>query len=416
MVRYLAGVLWTVCLPVCAAADWPTWRGPDGQGRSAEKHLPLTWSATENVKWKVALPAAGNSTPIVWKDKVFVTQASKGGGTRNLMCLARADGKLLWTRETPYEDKEPAYDPNFYCSASPATDGERVVVSYGSAGMFCYDFSGKMLWQKDLGKLTHRWGNASSPLLHGDLAILWCGPGERQFLLAVNKRTGATVWEHQEPGGKDGFYGSWSTPLIAKVKGQDQLLLSAPRRLLGIDPQSGKELWSCEGLTDLVYTSPLYQDGIAVAMSGFGGAALAVQLGGEGDVTRDRLWHHPRNAQRVGSGVIVGAHVYILEETGVPHCYDLKTGKQVWSMEKRPDGGKSWSSMVSAAGRLYVVNQDGDTHVFAASPDYQLLATNRLGEHTNASIAISNGELFIRTWKHLWCIRVNEKKRPAVNP
>jgi outer membrane protein assembly factor BamB len=138
-------------------------------------------------------------------------------------------------------------------------------------------------------------------------------------------------------------------------------------------------------------------------MSGFHGAALAVKLGGTGNITKDRLWHHPRNIQRVGSGAIVGDHVYILEENGVPHCYELQTGKEVWEIAKRPGGG-SWSSMVASGGRLYVLCQNGDTHVFAASPKYELLSTNRLGEPTNASIAVSNGELFIRTAGHLWCI------------
>src|SRR5205823_3794301 len=226
-------------------------------------------------------------------------------------------------------------DPH-YCSATPFTDGACVIASLGSAGMVCYDFAGKELWRKDLGKLEHVWGNASSPILHGELAILWCGPGERQFLLAVNKKTGGEVWRHDEPGGSDGmknkaWLGSWSTPIIVRVNGQDQLILGVPKLLKGFDPKSGKELWSCVGLGNLVYTSPLYaptplpggrgqgEGGIAVQMSGFHGPALAVKLGGSGDITKDRLWHHETKIpQRIGSGVIVGEHVYLLGENGVP--------------------------------------------------------------------------------------------------
>src|SRR5262245_60000533 len=297
--------------PVASADDWPAWRGVSGQGQSAEKSVPLKWGPTENVRWKVALPDTGSSTPAIWGDKVFITQASDKVGTtrakkRSLMCFARADGKLLWQSDVIYDEDETTHPTNPYCSASPATDGERVVVSHGSAGMHCYDYSGKELWKVSVGKLDHIWGNASSPVIYGDLVILWCGPGERSFLLAVNKKTGAKVWETPEKGAAAAkFEGSWSTPIIVKSEGRDQLILGVPNKRKGFDPKSGRELWSCDGLTPLVYTSPLFSNGIAVGMSGYGGAALAVRLGGGGDITKNRLWHHPRNAQRIGTGVIV---------------------------------------------------------------------------------------------------------------
>ena len=392
---------------LAAAGDWPAWRGPDGQGHCPEKDLPLKWSKTDNVKWKVELKEPGNSTPIIWGDKLFLTQANKGGTVRSLLCLSRTDGSLLWQKDASYDDKEKAWNPSWYCNASPATDGERVVVSFASAGMYCYDFTGKEVWKRtDLGKFEHQYGNGSSPMLYGDTAILWCGPNEapdgKNFLLAVDKKTGETVWKHDEKGG-----GSWSTPLITKVHDKDQLILGMPHKLKGFDPKTGDELWSCDGLTELVYTSALYGEGVAVAMSGYGGAALAVKLGGSGDITKDRLWLHPKNTQRVGSGVLVGDHVYILEESGQPHCYDLTTGEEVWQTGAIPRAN-SWSSMVAADGRLYVVTKQGDTQVFAARPKYELLATNSLGEPTNSSLIVSNGDLFIRTEKHLWCI--GEKK------
>jgi outer membrane protein assembly factor BamB len=397
------------------AADWPAWRGPSGQGFCEEKNVPLKWSGNENVKWKITLDHQGNSTPIVWGDRIFLTQANKGGTERSLLCFARADGKRLWQKDVAYPDKERNWNESWYANASPVTDGERVVVSFASAGMYCFDFDGKELWKRtDLGKWEHQFGNGSSPVLYGDLAILWCGPNAdkgRNFLLAVNKKTGDTVWEHDEK------MGSWSTPLIVNVNGQDQLLLGMsldvkgapdPKTgyLKGFDPKTGKVLWHSHGLDSYVYTSPLYANGIAVAMSGYGGAALAVKLGGSGDITEDRLWKHPRNTQRVGSGMIVGDHVYIVEENGVPHCYELKTGAEAWNVEKRPGGSTTWGSMVHAAGRLYVLMRNGDTLVFAANPKYELLTINRLGggESTNSSLAISNGDIFIRTFKHLWCI------------
>jgi outer membrane protein assembly factor BamB len=384
------------------AENWPAWRGPTGQGFCEEQGVPLSWSSTENVKWKVPLAHQGNSTPVIWGEKIFLTQADTDGLTRSLLCLSRVDGKLLWQQDVAYGEKERNWNANWYCNASPAIDGERVVVSFGSAGTYCYDFEGREHWKRtDLGAWEHSFGNAASPVLYNELAILWCGPNQkegRNFLLAVNKQTGETVWEHDEK------QGSWGTPLLIHEGGRDQLLLSTVPHLKGLDPKTGEELWRCEGLNKYVYTSPLYGNGVAVAMSGYTGAALAVKLGGKGDITSDRLWHHEQNTQRVGSGMVIGDHVYMMEENGVPHCYDLKTGEEVWQVTKRP-GGNTWGSMVYADGRLYVLMRNGTTLVFAASPNYELLATNELrGESTNSSVVISNGEVFLRTFKHLWCI------------
>jgi outer membrane protein assembly factor BamB len=402
----------TIALALCfgsllaSAEDWRAWRGPTGQGICSEKNLPLTWSDKENVRWKIPLAQQGNSTPIICGDKIFLTQADKDGATRSLLCLAREDGKILWQKDVPYAEKERNWNPNWYCNASPTTDGERVVVSFGSAGVYCYDFAGEELWKRtDLGKWEHAFGNGASPVLYGDLVIQWCGPNEkgRNFMLAMNKKSGETVWEHDEKNG------SWGTPLITKQAGKEQLLFATVPHLKALDPQSGKELWHCEGLNKYVYTSPLVSNDIAVAMSGYTGAAFAVRLGGSGNITDNQLWLHPVNIQRVGSGVIVEDHAYIVEENGVPHCYELATGDEKWQVEKRPGGGTTWGSMVHADGRLYVLMRNGSTLVFAANPKYELLATNSLssGEQTNSSLAISDGDLFLRTFKHLWCIRKN---------
>lgn len=318
------------------AADWPAWRGPSGQGFCEEKNVLLKWSSKDNVKWKIKLAHQGNSTPVVWGDRIFLTQANKGGTERNLLCFACANGKLLWQKDVTYQENERNWNENWYANASPALDGERVVVSFASAGMYCFDFEGKELWKRtNLGKWEHMFGNGSSPVMHGDLAILWCGPNEgkgRNFLLAVNKKTGKTVWQHDES------YGSWSTPLIVKVGGQDQLLLGQSR-----------------------------------------------------DV---------KNEPDSKTGFLRG-----FDEPGVPRCYDLKSGKQTWKVEKRP-GDMTWGSMVHAEARLYVLMRNGETLVFAANPKYELVAVNSLGggENTNSSLAISNGDIFIRTFRHLWCI------------
>ena len=426
MQRIAAILILFACSTFGGAANWPAWRGPTGQGFCEETNVPLTWGKTENVKWKVPLADPGNSTPVIWGDRIFLTQANKGGSVRSLLCFARADGKMLWQKDVTYPHAERNWEPTWYANASPATDGERVLVSFASAGLYCFDFEGKELWKRtDLGHWEHSFGNASSPVLYENLVILWCGPdslppkddsapkeakpakgkkapkGARNFLLAMDKKTGKTVWEHDEKNG------SWSTPLLAKINGQDQLLLSVVPHLKAFDPRKGTELWFCNGLTKYVYPSPIYGNGVAVGMSGYHGDAFAVKVGGSGDITTDRLWQQfekkDKIPQRVGTGMIVGDHVYMVEENGVPKCWELTTGKEVWQVEKRPSS-TTWGSMVHAQGRLYVLMRNGDTLVFAASPKYELLASNQLGEQTNSSPAISNGELFLRTFRNLWCI------------
>lgn len=399
-----------------SADNWPAWRGPLGTGVCLEKNLPTAWSATRNVKWKVALPERGNSSPVVWGGKVFVTQAIEKEGRRTLLCLDRRDGKVLWQKGVIFKDKEVTHRTNPYCSASPVTDGERVIVSHASAGLACYDMEGKELWRRELGPQKHIWGNGASPVIYKNLVILNHGPGEPTFLVALDKQNGTEVWRHREPGGDSGikkegqrgkWLGSWTTPILVNVRGKDQLLMSYPGRLAAFDPAAGKELWSCRGLNPLVYTSPLYEDGIAVAMGGYGGTALATRIGEKGDVTAThRLWTRPKEQQRIGSGVLHDGHVYILNATGVAQCINAKSGKVLWQERLKGKGGRggSWSSMVLADGKIYAINQSADTFILKASPQFELLATNSLGETTQSSIAVSNGELFIRTYNHLWCI------------
>src|SRR5687767_8537872 len=255
----------TAALAFCCTsiqANWPAWRGPEGTGVARESKLPLRWSTNENVRWRVPLPERGNSTPIIWSDHVFLTQALEKDHRRTLMCFERKTGKLRWQNGVPYEEKEPTHETNPYCSASPVTDGQRVIASFGSAGLYCYDFNGKQLWQRDLGKQHHLWGNAASPLLHAQLCILNVGPGERSFLIAINKHTGQTVWQADQPGGHFGntqpgqdtrsvWVGSWSTPIIINHQGREQLIMSFPHRVAALEPTSGKEIWTCAGLNPL---------------------------------------------------------------------------------------------------------------------------------------------------------------------
>jgi outer membrane protein assembly factor BamB len=435
---------------------WPGWRGPEGTGIASEKDIPLKWSATENTRWRVELPERGNSSPIVWEDRVFVTQAVSATNSRTLMCFDRATGKLLWQSGPTYAERESTQRDNPYCSATPVTDGERVIASFGSAGLYCYDFAGKEIWRRDFGRMEHMFGNAASPMLAGDLCVLNFGPDAKARLIAVNKRTGETAWEAQppkaEPGGapqrgvpgrdlessgrpQGGFGGqgrgpgrsgpggpgrsggrggpgggaSWSTPVLVSADGHKELVISYPGSLVAYAPATGKELWRSKGIGATIYASPLFGQGTLVAMSSGpgGGSAMAVKPGGNGDVTEtQRLWRLERFKSGIGSGVIHDGYLYTITQEGIAACTDMKEGKTVWEERLKGSGsrGSSWSSLLLADGRIYVPNQAGDVFVLAAAPKFELLATNSVNEPTNASLAVSDGELFLRTDKALWCI------------
>lgn len=402
------------------AANWPAWNGPMGSGISGETDVPVRWSATDNIEWKVSLPDRGNSSPVVWGDRVFVTQAIEAENRRQLICFDRKDGSRLWEAGLVVGQPEESHPTNPPCSASPVTDGERVVVWFGSAGLFCYDLKGNQLWHRDLGTQKHQWGYGASPILFEDLCILHFGPGERSFLIAVNKRTGETVWKMDLPQTvtgertdgfarqRNGVVGSWSTPIVIDAADRKELVLSLPERVRAFDPRTGTELWYCEGLNPLVYTSPIYGDGVVVAMGGFLGTTVAVKPGGKGDVTAShRLWQTQRTKNRLGSGVVHDGHVYILNTDGIAECVNLESGERVWDERVRGRGPKSesWSSMVLVGDKIYVLNQSGETIVLRASPKFEVIAVNELdGELTNSTIAVSDGQLFIRTHRHLWCI------------
>lgn len=373
-----------------------------------ETKLPGEWSPDQNVKWKVPLDGPGNSTPIIIGDRIFVTHSPAKSQLRGIHCYDRVTGKLLWQHQVEFTGEEPTHATNPLCSSSPASDGQRVIAWYGSAGLFCYDLAGNIAWQKDLGKVEHIWGYGSSPLIHDDLVILNFGPGLNAFVIALEKTSGREVWRREFPQQKSDkvaeFRGSWSTPVRFRDGQRDVVLLSLPNVLRAVDPKSGEDVWSCGGLGDLVYTSPLLAGDVIIAMSGYGGPALAVKAGGNGDVTEShRLWHHvmPKPPQRVGSGVVVGGHIYIHNEPYLS-CIDVHSGEQRWQQRLE---GRSWCSVVHAAGRLYASNEAGTTFVLEPNPEScQIIATNQLGELTRASPAIADGNLFLRTYNALYCI------------
>jgi outer membrane protein assembly factor BamB len=395
------------------ADNWPAWRGPHGTGVCDERGLPVSWSATKNILWKVPLPGPGNSTPVVWGDRVFLTQALDGGKRRAVIALSRADGKKLWQQEVPCLVEETTHRQNPPCSASPVTDGTAVYAHFASAGIVAYDLDGKKLWHRDLGPVLHQWGNGSSPVLYKDLLFVFHGPGEPTFLMALDKRTGKTVWKKEETAINSPVFGSWSTPIIIRVGKRDELIMplpgdkiGGPGTFKGYDPATGKELWRCAGLGNEVYAMPVVSAGgdLVVGISGHNGPLVAVRPGGTDEVTAThRVWRvADKNPQRIGSGVLHEGRLYLADAAGFVECFDSRTGEVLW--KERVDGNL-WGSMLLADGKLYVTSLEGVTSVLAAGPKFQLLAKNEIREPTYAALAVSEGAIFLRTYEHLYCIQ-----------
>lgn len=413
MFRFLVCALIVAGLtPFVRAENWPSWRGAHENGISDERDLPTVWDTSRNVRWKVALPESGNSTPIVWGDKVFLTQSLDKGKRRAVLCFARSDGKQLWQQEVSCSIQEKTHSDNPPCSSSPVTDGTAVYANFASAGVVAYDFAGKQLWHRDLGPLRHVFGNGCSPTLYKDLLILFHGPGEPTFMIALDKRTGKTVWKQDEHALNHQLFGTWSSPILAKLDGRDELLMDLPGEKVGgdgwvksYDPATGKELWRCVGLGASLYPSPVVsrEGDLIFSASGFYGPVFAVRPGGSGDVTSThRVWHRPgKNPQRIGSAVAAGGHVYQADAEGFMECIDARSGEKIW---RERLGGRLWGSILFAGDKLFVSSLEGKTFVVAASPKFQQLAANDLGEPIYASPAVSDGMLFLRTWKHLYCI------------
>jgi len=423
------------------ADNWPAWRGADGSGLCRETELPLRWSTNENVRWQVALPERGNSTPIIWGERVFITQAVKK--RRTVMCLDRRSGKLLWQAGPNWREKELTCPNNPPCTPSPVTDGQRVIAWFGSPGVYCYDFHGRELWHRDLGRQSHQWGYAASPVLDGNLCFLNFGPGDRSFLIALEKQTGKTVWRQDAPrfgpdakredfGGEAKhadrpdapklaeIAGSWATPLIVHAGAQTELIVPFPMQLMAFAPKTGARLWTCTGTSIGAYSSPFFGDGIVgLNASGLSNTVVMVRPGGHGDVTAThRLWiQRPGHSKTcLGAGVIYQGHIYQVNMTGFVECRAVTTGKMVWEERLTGSGARnaSWSAPVLAADRLYVANQNADVFVLRASPRFECLATNSIGGETmNASLAVSDGEIFIRTDERLWCISGSERRSAA---
>ena len=394
------------------AGNWPAWRGVDATGISDEKGLPVHWSNTENIRWKVPLAEPCNSTPIVWDDHIFLTQGLDKGKRRALIALDRKTGKTLWQQEVTCDVEETSHGQNPPCSASPVTDGKTVFANFASGGVVACRLDGQRLWHRDLGPVLSRWGNGGSPVLYGNLVIVFHGPGTPSILYGLDRESGKTVWTSEETPINSPVFGSWSTPVVLRAGDRDELVMPLPGDKVGgvgcfkgYDPTNGKTLWQIDGLGNEVYAMPIIGAGgrVIVGVSGHNGPTMAIRLGGSGNVTNShRLWRtETKNPQRVGSGVIHDGYLFLADATGILQCLKAETGEPVFQERL---GGNLWGSILLADGKLYVSNLEGDTFVVKAAPKFELLTKNSIGEPTYAALAPAHGELFLRTHSHLYCI------------
>jgi outer membrane protein assembly factor BamB len=402
--RNATTVFFLLLFTAVAAANWPGWRGPTGQGLADVKATPLTWSFERDTvpkhAWKSPLRGSGNSSPIVWGDRIFITAALEDG-TRLVSCHSLKDGKLLWEAAGPSKAREKLSGDGKdagHASPTPAADGERVYAYFGPAGMLCVDFTGKQVWHRDFGPIDHVWGTGASPALCGEFVIVNGDNDKDSFLYALDRKTGEIQWKTKRAAG-----GGWSTPIIVKTAAGEELVVAGAHAVIAYDPRSGKELWRCEGLSETVCPTPVAGRGLIFAVSGRNGPTLAIRPNGKGNVTQTHIaWSQKRGGPAVPSPILVGGLLYVLNDGGLLSCYDAKSGERHYV--ERLDG-TFWSSPVAAGERIYFTNTEGTTTVVAPGTKYRSLATNQLGERCVASPAVVEGAMIFRGDKHLFCLR-----------
>lgn len=396
------------------AQDWPQFRGPQGLGEAVAKNLPATWGPEENVVWKKELPGPGTSTPVLIGSRIYLTcwtgynvsggdRGSQDQLRRHLICLNRADGATLWSREVPARlpEQERIRDDHGYASSSAVADDKNVFVFFGKTGVLAFDHDGKQLWQADVGDGLNGWGSAASPILHGNLVIVNASV-ESSSLIALDRATGKEVWR------AGGIRESWNTPILVDAPGgRKELVLAIFGKILAFDPADGKQLWSCA--TDIGwYMVPCLtaHDGIVYCIGGRSGGALAVKAGGAGDVTAThRLWTG-RKGSNVSSLIHHEGHLYWAHDNiGVVYCAEAKSGKIVYE-ERLPRAGQFYPSPILADGKLFYLDRQGRCFVVAAQPEFRLLETNELEQRGtfNASPAAAGDRLYLRSNRYLYCL------------
>ncbi len=402
------------------AENWPGWRGPSGDGVSAGKGIPTKWSSTENIAWKIAVPGEGHSSPIVWGDKVFLTSSLTEKNKRILLCIDRLSGQTVWQRDVVQSPPETIHRLNSRASGTPATDGKQVYVTFmraegdeviapnvgserlitpGKIIVAAYDLDGNKKWKTNVGDFVSAHGFNTCPVLFEDLLILNGDHDGDAYLVALDRQSGRQRWRTR----RENKTRSYVTPIIREIDGITQMILSGSLCVASYDPRNGKRHWIVDGPTEQFVASMVYDGKYVFATGGYPERhTLAIRPGGKGNVTDTHIaWRTTRGAAYVPSPIISGRYLLMVADSGIASCFEARTGKRHW-MERLP-GGHS-PSPVSADGLVYFVSDRGVTTIIRPSETFAVIAKNELGEPVSASPAISQGQIFLRTHQHLYCI------------
>ena len=384
------------------AKYWSRWRGPSGQGVASGSGYPDTWSAAENVLWKMPVPGRGNSSPIVWGDRIFLTTSYENGRRLSVLAFRRSDGSKLWESFAPEGRSQSAHSKNGHASSTPVTDGQRVYVYFGTRGLFAFDLNGKLVWQQDLGPADAYHGTAGSPLLYKDRIILYQDQYRSSFIAAFDTQTGRQLWRTTRNAGV-----GWGTPIAINSTGRDEIIVNGERSVYAYDPASGRELWRCGGTTFEVIPTPVVGYGMVFCSSGRAGPTLAIRPGGNGDVTNTHLaWTSPRGSPFVPSPLLYGEYLYMVNDiASIVTSVEATSGKLMFQGRLGVAQREGFSaSPVAVDGKLFFTNDDGETFVIRAGPKFELLHINKIGEGTLASPALVDGRWYMRTEGHLIAI------------
>jgi outer membrane protein assembly factor BamB len=396
-----------------SAQNWPQWRGPALNGVSAEKNLPVKWTTDENVVWKVAMPGWSGSTPIIWRNHVFLNVAENGN--LSLWAVDKTKGEVIWKK--PLGGGDVKMRKQNMSSPSPVTDGRSVYVMTGTGVLKGFDFSGKELWtrdvQKEYGEFGLQWGYASSPLLFEDSLYVQVLHGMKtdapSYVMRIDKKTGKTIWKVDRPtNALRESPDAYTTPGLLRVGKSVEIVITGGDCATGHDMATGKELWRANGLNPgndqnyRIVASPVIFNDIIYAPTRIK-PLLALKAGGRGDITTSHLLWSTVNGPDVPTPVTDGKYFYIVNDRGLMWCLDAKTGAEIYGQQRIKPGTYS-GSPVLADGKIYVTNEDGLTTVVAAGPKFEVLAENPLNDYVLSSPAISDGRIFIRTAQHLYAI------------
>ena len=418
-------IVWLAGGAACAE-DWAQFRGPQSAGKALEETAPLTWSDTENLKWKAELPGPGSSSPIVVGDRVFVTCYSgygvgkDAGGIddlqRHLICIDRHDGKLQWQKTIDADQPEDTYrgfiNEHGYASNTPVSDGERVYAFFGKSGVIAFDLQGKQLWKVGVGKESsnRRWGSAASLVLYKDTVIVNAAE-ESRSIRALDRLTGEEKWKAEG----ESLELCYATPALVTLKDETvELVIAVPGEVWGLNPDTGKLKWFCEtGLTGNISPSVVAEDGVAYVFGGYQGkGSMAIRAGGEDDVTDSHVVWTSKISSYVPSPIVHDGHLWCVDDRGVATCMKTEDGEQVFRRRVEGAGGgfisrPFYASAVLVGERLYAPSRTGGTVVLALKREFEQLARNQLVSDKsdfNATLAVADGCLFLRSNRFLYCV------------